>query len=475
MLGPTTSNEDLARELGAAGFRDLEQSAYNLDIARGRLPPEWLEEAIASPDPDRALALFRDLALRASLGLFALLRENRQLLRILAGLFGTSERLSRHLIVHPELWPELTRGLGEPTPDTSAWRAGFAARLADCDYETALRHMRRFQAEEILRIGVHDVAGTLGHEEVSAQLGRLAEACLAESARRIAADLATRFGNPDSELTILVLGSCGAREMRYGSDMELVFLYERDGTTSAGTDHQEWFARLAQRLISALGALLEEGRLYTVDTRLRPSGSQGLLVTSYRAFEEYHQEQAAPWERIALLRGRPACTLPAGKDVPPTDFGQHLDRVAYEHSLPETVLRDELLRMRKRIEQERAPIGQLHLRFSPGGLTDLEFIAAWGQLRQGGGDPALRTTNPFQALARLVERGDLDARLLDHYHFLARASLRLRLLRDHADDRLSTKDEQPLARSLGLGAAQLESELRLRMTEVRAEFVRQLR
>ena len=474
MLGSTTSKEVLEGELRRAGFRDLEQSAYNLEIARGRLPPEWLEEAIASPDPDRALALFRDLALRASLGLFALLREERQLLRILAGLFGTSERLSRHLITHPELWPNLTQGLGEPIPDGPAWQAEFAARLTDCDYETALRRMRRFQAEEILRIGIHDVAGNLAHEEVSAQLARLAEACLRESAQRVAADLAARYGSPDSELTILVLGSCGAREMRYGSDLELVFLYERNGTTAAGMDHQEWFARLAQRLISALGALLEEGRLYTVDTRLRPSGSQGLLVTSYHAFEEYHHEQAAPWEHVALLRGRPACVLPAREGEPATSFAERLERAAYQHNIPEPVLRDELLRMRKRIEQERAPAGPLHLRFSAGGLTDLEFIAAWGQLRHGQDDPALRTTNPFQALARMVERGDLDARLLDHYHFLARASLRLRLLRDYADDRLWANDEQPLARSLGLSGAQLKSELALRMAEVRAEFLRQL-
>lgn len=481
MLAPTTSSEALARELGAAGFRDLEQGAYNLEIARGRLPPEWLKEAIVSPDPDRALSLFRDLALRASLGLFALLRENRQLLRILAGLFGTSERLSRHLITHPELWPELTRGLGAPMPEPSTWRKGFAARLVDCDYEMALRQMRRFQAEEILRIGVHDVAGNIGREEVSAQLGRLAEACLDESAQRVAADLATRFGRPDSELTILVLGSCGAREMRYGSDLELVFLYEREGTSSAGMEHQEWFSRLAQRLISALGALLDEGRLYTVDTRLRPSGSQGLLVTSYRAFEEYHLEQAAPWERIALLRGRIACVLPTRRpeqghdDSPRGGFDERLDHAAYQHNIPDTVLQGELLRMRRRIEQERAPGGQLHLRFSPGGLTDLEFIAAWGQLRHGIGDSALRTTNPFQALVRMVELGHVDARLLEHYHFLARASLRLRLLRDYADDWLSEKDEQPLARSLGLGRAQLGSELRLRMAEVRAEFVKQLR
>jgi glutamate-ammonia-ligase adenylyltransferase len=138
-------------------------------------------------------------------------------------------------------------------------------------------------------------------------------------------------------------------------------------------------------------------------------------------------------------------------------------------------LRDELLRMRTRIEQERAPLGALHLRFSAGGLTDLEFIAAWGQLRHGGSDPALRTTNPFQALSRMVERGDLDARLLDHYHFLARASLRLRLLRDYADDTLSESDEQPLARSLDLSRDRLKSELGHRMAEVRTEFLRQLR
>ena len=474
LLAPAASDEELAEDLRNAGFRNLAESAYLLEISAGRMPPEWLEEAIASPDPDRALARFSDLAVRTSFGLFTLLHEDRQLLRMLAGLFGTSERLSRHLITHPDVWPRLTVGLGAPQPETAAWQAEFASRLAECDYETALRRMRRFQAEEILRIGLHDVAGNLEHQEVSSQLGRLAEACLAECTRRVAAELAPRFGRPDAELTILVLGSCGAREMRYGSDLELVFLYEREGTTAAGVEHQEWFARLAQRLISALGALLEEGRLYTVDTRLRPSGSQGLLVTSYRAFAEYHQEKAAPWERVALLRGRVACTLPGRADSPPANFATELDTLTYEHGLGQADLRHELLRMRKLIEDERAGGGPHHLRFSPGGLTDLEFIAAWWQLREGARDRGLRTTNPLQALKRLVERGTLDRGLLDHYHFLARASLRLRLLRDYADDRLSPRDEQPLARSLGLSQARLASELAARMAEVRAAFAKEL-
>lgn len=471
LLASTTTRAEMQDGLRVAGFRDLDQAVNSLEIARGRLPAEWLEEAIASPDPDRALAHFRDLALRASLGLFALLRDDRQLLRMLAGLFGTSERLSRHLIAHAEIWPELTHGLGAPRPDESEWREEFTERLRDCDHESALRRMRRFQSEEILRIGLHDVAGALSHEEVSAQLVRLAEACVEACARLVEAELVARHGRPDAELTILVLGSCGAREMRYGSDLELVFLYEREGATPRGMDHQEWFGRFAQRLISALGALLDEGRLYTVDTRLRPSGSQGTLVTSYAAFAAYHKAEAAPWERVALLRGRPACVLRAGHDRPRTDFAERLDGMIYQDGPDESVLRDELVRMRASIEKERAGRGSIHLRFSPGGLTDLEFLAAWWQLRRGGSDRALHTTSPLLALQQVVRAGDLPATLIDHYRFLAAAGLRLRLLRDYGEDRLTSDDEEPLARSLGLRRAELLAELVRRMAEVRAAFV----
>lgn len=474
LLAPTSGKDEVEHDLRAAGFRDLEGSAYSLEVARARLPPAWLEEAIASPDPDRALALLRDLALKASLGLFALLAENRQLLRLLAGLFGTSERLSRHLITHPETWPKLTDELGTPVPEPRAWRTQLAQRLAGCDYESALRRMRSFQAEEILRIGLHDVAGNLEYAQVSAQLGELAEMILDETVRRVADDMAARHGRPDSELTILVLGSCGAREMRYGSDLELVFLYEKEGTTLAGMEHQEWFARLAQRLLSALGALLDEGRLYVVDTRLRPSGSQGLLVTSYAAFEDYHATQAAPWERVALLRGRPACVLPGHSQTAASPFARRLTAIAYQHDLAEETLRHELVRMRTRIEQERAGKGAVHLRFSPGGLTDFEFLAAWAQLRLGHADPELRTTNPLQALNRLVELGQLERQRLEDYRFLARASLRLRLLRNTGDDRLSDADELPLARSLGYTPGQLAAEIARRMADVRATFRAQL-
>jgi glutamate-ammonia-ligase adenylyltransferase len=403
-----------------------------------------------------------------------MLREDRQLLTILAALFGTSERLSRHLLTHPATWPNLLSGPGDPRPDPVEWQARLPTRLAGCDYEEALREMRRFQAEEILRIGFHDVAGNLPHEEVSAQLGRLAEACLAQAVIRVAAELETRTGKPEAELTILVLGSCGAREMRYGSDLELVFLYQHAGTTAAGIEYQDWFGRLAQRLIGALGALLEEGRLYNVDTRLRPSGSQGLLVTTYQAFEDYHHEIAAPWERMALLRARPAFVLPGAGTR--SNFGNRLETIAYQAPPDEAALRADLLHLRQRIESERAGDvhESLHLRFSPGGLTDLEFVAAWGQLRHGERDPALRTTHPPAALQRMSDQGELAPAVLDDYRFLQRAGLRLRLIRDQHDDRLQAEDRSPLARSLGLSEVQLSYELSKRMARVREEFMRRL-
>ncbi len=474
LLDPALPQPQLLADLQSCGFSDVDAAAENLELVRGRLAPTWLEEAIASPNPDRALDRFRDLSVRASTGLETMLREDRQLLTILAALFGTSERLSRHLLTHPATWPNLLSGPGDPRPDPVEWQARLPTRLAGCDYEEALREMRRFQAEEILRIGFHDVAGNLAHEEVSAQLGRLAEACLAQAVNRVAAELEARLGRPDAELTILVLGSCGAREMRYGSDLELVFLYQHGGTTSAGIDYQDWFGRLAQRLISALGALLEEGRLYNVDTRLRPSGSQGLLVTTYQAFEDYHHEFAAPWERMALLRARPAFVLPGAGA--PSDFGNRLETIAYQTPPNEDALRADLLHLRQRIESERAgdPAESLHLRFAPGGLTDLEFIAAWGQLRQGERDPSLRTTHPPTALQRMAERGEVAGDMLDDYRFLQRAGLRLRLIRDQHDDRLHAEDRSPLARSLDLSEDQLSYELSKRMARVRAEFLRRL-
>ena len=300
----------LERLASAAGFRDAEAAADTLEALGARLSPALLEQAIASPEPDRALLHFRELVTRGSGGLLALLRDEPQLGRMLGTLFGTSDRLAELLLGNPTMWDAFVGGLGADVRTRDEMRR----RLAEYqhpgaesagdqhvdDYEEgALRAVRRFQAEELLRIGLHDVAGSLDAPAVADELTDLAEVCLDAGIAATLPALTARLGAPRTGLTVLGLGSLGAREMRYGSDLDLVFLYGEDGESTTGVDHREWFARASQRFIFAMETMLEEGRLYKVDARLRPSGEQGLLVTSWASFERYHRDEAADWERVA--------------------------------------------------------------------------------------------------------------------------------------------------------------------------------
>jgi len=477
LLDPLRGREELERRVATAGFHDVEVAADTLELVGARMPVAFLEEAIASPDPDRALAHFRDLALRGSVGLMALLRDHPRLVRMLGTLFGTSDRLAELLVRHPEMWEPFLDGLGERVRSFGELSERLAARISEendgaggKDEETVLRNIRTFQAEEILRIGLHDVAGSLHAREVCAQLSDLAEVCLSAGIAAALPALEARSGRPRTALTVLGLGSLGAREMRYGSDLDLVFLYGAGGESDAGVDHREWFARASQRLIAAMEAMLEEGRLYQVDTRLRPSGEQGLLVTSWPSFERYHREEAAAWERVALLRARIVWTdePAAARD----DQARALTSLAFDLPFDDQSFRADLRRVRGRVERERGkvPDGSRHLQFDPGGIMDVELLVALGQLRHAT-DPEIRTTSTAAVLDRLVALG-WPAALRDDYAVLRRTALRLRLLLDRPQAVISPRDLPALARSLGTTPTLLAAELDERMGRVRTVFAK---
>jgi glutamate-ammonia-ligase adenylyltransferase len=480
-LDPTRPRDEVEQALATLGFADVEMWADGLDLVRARMPPACLEQAASSPDPDRALSHFRELALYGSVGLIALLRDQPQLLRMLATLFGTSDRLSELLIRHPAMWEPFTQNLGAVTRSAEELQAVAAARMSavgggprneagDEDRgEQGLRELRRFQAEEVLRIGLHDVAGALSPGGVSEQLSGVAEACLTESIGLVTPPLVARYGRPDAGLTVLALGSLGAREMRYGSDVDLVFLYAHEGESSTGIGHQEWYGRASQRLIGALEAMLEEGRLYHVDTRLRPLGAQGMLVTSFKSFERYHEKEAAGWERVALLRAR--VVYSAEPPQARTAWEATLEAIAYDRPFDEARFRADLGRVRKRVEDERRPMvtGARHLRFDPGGIMDVEFMVALGQLRLGA-DRALRTTSTMAALTRLVALG-WPAALAEDYTFLRRVALRLRLVRGRPDDVVSVNDLIRLAHTLETTPYDLAADLQRRMARTRATYL----
>jgi len=451
-----------------------------------------LQEVLATPDPDQALGFLAEFAaaLETPEPYFRLLAEKHRVARLLLSLFGSSDFLSKRFLRHPELLDTLLR---EDTvvlrKAKDAFRLELDQRLeaapgeaTDEILEGQLAELRRYKNEEVLRIAIHDIADALPLSSVAEQLSDLAEACLERCLALAEAEARAKGKLPPERLCVIAMGKLGGRELGYHSDLDLVFLY-RDPT--GGERHGE-YARLAQRLMSFLQMPLREGFLYKIDTRLRPSGNQGALVTSAAGFARYHTGAGgdAPvrsqlWERQALLRARfvagdarlfeeieEQVLLPAVWSRPP-------DRAA---------LAAEIRRMRERIEGEvgkEADRGA-NPKAGRGGLIDVEFAAQYLQLAHGHAHPSIRTPSTPVALRRLREAALLREAsfqsLAKGYDFLRRLELRLRIVHDYTIDHLPTGRIPlgQLARRLGYygedPGARLVADYQRVTGEVRAAF-----
>jgi len=248
-------------------------------------------------------------------------------------------------------------------------------------------------------------------------------------------------------LAVLGLGKLGARELGYAGDLDLVFVYQ------GGVDEHEAAARLAQRLVSALGAFLEEGRLYEVDTRLRPSGQQGTLVSSVEAWLDYHRSSAQLWERQALIR----CRAVAGDPVLGSQLEREAERFVYAEGTDARTVGDAIARMRERIEKELSEEGDI--KAGRGGIIDVEFAAQYLQLAHGARHPGLRVRSTLPALAaardaRLIDEGTHDT-LAGGYRFLRRIENRLRIVHDRPIHEFPADADEldKLARRAGFASA----------------------
>jgi len=406
-----------------------------------------LAEAIRSPNPDRALRTLGDFtaALRSPRPYFELLAQSPATARLLIELFGTTDALSRYFVRHPELLDSLLRRDGAaPQKGRPRLRRELAERLSrHDDPEQKLAALRRFKQEEILRIGLNDVSGDLPLEGVMAELTAVAEACLEEALALAEAELIERHGPlPTARLAILGLGKLGSGELGYQSDLDLVFLYTHPEERSAGGRGKavtagEWFTRLVQRLISHLQLPLREGILYRIDTRLRPSGSQGALVVSLGALETYHRTESALWERQALLRARHVAGDPA---VSEAAFSRVLEPLLFQPDPEPRQLASAIAGMRRRLEEASLAAGGNDPKLDPGGLLDVEFAVQYLQLLHGAAVAELRFAPILPAISILAGEGLLDEdtaeQLARGWRFLRRLELSLQIVHDRPTERL---------------------------------------
>ncbi|QIL19823.1 bifunctional [glutamate--ammonia ligase]-adenylyl-L-tyrosine phosphorylase/[glutamate--ammonia-ligase] adenylyltransferase [Thermomonas sp. HDW16] len=413
------ASDDLHRSLcdfaRAPGVRELS------DATRARLDrvlPALLQAAANSSQPDaalrRLLPLLHTLLKRASY--LALLDEQPAALQRLVDALARSALLGERLAAHPLLLDELLdRRVTGDLPDRETMQAECAVVLRAGDAEASLQALNEVRQALSFRIALALLDARCDAQDCARRLAWLADAVVTCVLRIALEEMHASHGGIDhGRFAVLGYGSLGGEELGFGSDLDLVFLYDApDGAASDGAralDASRWFARLGQKIVSLLGVDTGAGRLFEVDVRLRPDGAKGLLVSSLASFSEYQRERAWTWEHQALVRARCA----AGDAGLCGDFERLREAVLARLREPIAVAEDvSKMRRKMRAELDRSDAALFDIKQGEGGLVDLEFLLQSLVLRNAASAPALcipRATPLLIDAAQAAGRLDVDTR-----------------------------------------------------------------
>jgi len=417
-LWPPT--DQLSAQLETAGFEDAAAAAAALEqlhkrLARrplsaegrrrlDRLMPELLDEVLRHSPPDTGLAdllaLIETIARRSAY--LALLHERPQTLARCVRVYRNSARLAEWITASPQLLDDLLAPERNPDlPRRPSMQPG--------DVENSLNALARYRQAGFVRTALGQLEGTLGRPEARLRLTRLAESVLEQ--------MAELFLPEQEPPAIIGYGNLGASELHYSSDLDLVFLHERG----------EAPLRTVQRLINAMQLPMPGGKLYEIDTRLRPNGNAGMLVSTLESFADYQARHAWTWEHQALIRAR--CVL--GSDAFKQRFEQVRSKVL-RRPREAAEVRDALADMRQRQLRQRSERAERRQ------LGDIQFIAELGVLLNAADAPALTEARAtIDQLHLLGEHGwlarDSASRLIEVFNEAALLRDRLFLERDCQD------------------------------------------
>lgn len=404
-----------------------------------RLVPDLIERAAARAEPgpalERVLRLLHAVLGRATY--LALLDERPQARARLLDVFARSAWLAERVSAHPLLLDDLLDArVAGALPDSAGVAAsiesGFTA-LAPEDLEARLGHLAEVRHSALFRLALGWLARREDAVTTAARAAAVAEAVVDAVVRLAAHEVSTRHGAllagvPWLGFAVLGYGSLGGAELGFGSDLDLVFVFDgaHADRVSAGPralDAGRWYAQVAQRVVHWLTTPMRGGSLYEIDTRLRPDGGKGLLVTPLAAFADYQDTRAWTWEHQALVRARAV----AGDSTLGAALAALRTRVLARPRDRATLL-TEVARMRERWRKEldRSDSTRIDLKQGRGALVDLEFLLQAEVLALGAAaDRAWPTRTPelLQALAETGCFGSAEAEALRaaHSQLLTRA------------------------------------------------------
>jgi glutamate-ammonia-ligase adenylyltransferase len=477
LLDPETPEQEAVSLLGKLGlkhpgkaYRDLmllrEGTAFVHLTPRSRklfneIFPALFQEIISSPDPDMALNHLESfLAAQGSWEAFqALMKIDPSAGKVLIAVFANSEYLSRMLVSRPILLQSLIESRKSPGAGRCA---SFAKDLFEIleqaqDITEKLDALRRFKHLEEIRIGMADLLSNVPRLRLdSRDLSKLAEVCLDAALTLAASETGRRYNTQGSTagLAVISAGKLGGRELSYGSDLDILFVFTepRAASPPAGLTVFEYFSKVAEKTISYLSTLTREGFVFRVDTRLRPTGSKGPLAQSVDAFKSYYSSQAETWELQALLRAR--CV--AGDRAVGALFCREIQELIYR-DVDRTTLANDITSMRKRMENEvgREGTASFNIKQGAGGLVDIEFLVQYLQLLYGKRHKRVRVPGTYNALQALKREGLLDGEtyvtLVRAYLFMRQLENRMRIVSNQASSELSRDTAKLLPLALRMG------------------------
>ncbi len=403
------------------------------------LTPALLEAFAGSGDADAALAAFDEALARmpASVELLSILRSNEALRQLFGDVLGSAPRLAQVIATRPHVLDAAIdparRVDFEASFDEDEMGVRVEAFVSQAqNIEEALNRARDFAAEESFSIGLHLLSGRLDSDRAGRAYGALAQGLIAALLKRVMKAFAAEHGRVrGGRLAVVALGKLGSREMTASSDLDLILIY--DFPTDAGESNGRrplgpglYYARLTQRLISALTAPTKAGRLYEVDMRLRPSGRKGPLATQFSSFKLYQRDEAETWEHMALTRAR----VVAGDASLATEIAETVRDTLTRKRDATNIARDARA-MRALIASEKGDKDVWDLKLVKGGLIDIEFIAQYLSLAYGREHPVILDVSTRKVLEKAGAAGLITAdeaeTLIDAHRLYTNATQFMRL------------------------------------------------
>ncbi len=459
-----SSDPETMLTISKMGFRDAEKIC---EIIRGwhhgrrrstrfrrvreiltELIPHILKSFASSSNPDEAFAKFDDFLgqIPSGVQLFTMFDSDPKRIDLLAEIMGNSPWLAQNLSRSPALVIQiLTTDFTPKLPRIWDLRKSLVKALGDVsDFEEKMKIIRRWKHDCEFQVGIRLLKNIATHEYSAWNLSDIAEVVVETVFNLILEQEPQKI---KGQVAILAMGKLGVRELTFGSDLDLVFVYDSKAQEAAN-----YYTKIVTKFVAAMSVLGRDGNLYNVDTRLRPMGEKGQLAASIEAYEKYYGESAWSWEFMALTKTR-------------VIHGDEKLRKKLENIISKNLTREfdkkaliaDITKMRKKIAETHKSDDIWDVKYASGGIFDIEFIFGYYILTEGHNHPdvikfnfedkniasALHSKNIIKAAAA----ADLSASFM----FLrnVQSAIRLTTLGDFNESEASENQKQMMTNSLG--------------------------